>query len=685
MQKKLYFLLPLFLAVGFSAFAQQADSTIPIKLKEVPVSPMLLPYNNPLQDEGEALAGSGSATGASEDSEDYGKSTMQRIAQIYKIQVQAIEAQLNEDPLKAEQHITDALNNLQALLDKYPEIQSDQRFSELYRSVMTEYRKFYGVTESETEAQGEIFAIQKELFSDSDDWMKDSYSIPENLPSSSTRVPLVQNDKVNRSLMYFSMRRPEVMERWLKRSEKYFPMMERIFEEEGVPTELIHLSMVESGLNPRAQSWASAVGMWQFIRGTGSVYGLDVNWWVDERRDPVKATRAAAQHLKDLYEVWNDWHLALAAYNISPRGLNYAIRRGGGEKDYWSAWDHLPRETRNYVPSYIAATMIGMNPESFGFEKRYDEEPYSYDIYRVAPLMPLDVLAEAAGITLDTLKEYNPELLRWATPPGDEYPLKLPAGRKELFAENYKEIPQDERGSNIAMHTVSRGESLGVIARKYGTSVRALYETNESLSSTIYPGQKIVVPLAPGSTKQIAADESEEKPEDKAEPSSSREKTASGTKAVKKNSSSERKIASSRSKVRYEVRKGDTIGHIAEWFDVSSSQIRVWNNTSNTITPGEYLDIYVSKSKESYYEQVSEMSFDEKQEIEQKQRNGTDVTEEYLTSLMDADAEYTVRRNDTLIDIANKFGVPVSQIKQLNGLNSSRIRVGQKLKISSSE
>ncbi|HLR31245.1 MAG TPA: LysM peptidoglycan-binding domain-containing protein [Fodinibius sp.] len=686
MQLTLYSALFLTLIISFSASAQESDSSIPIQLKEVPPAEMLLPYNNPLQEKEEAIAPDSSWSG---ESGDVGKSTMQHIAGIYKVHVQAMEAQLNDKPLKAEKYITDALNGLQDLLDRYPELQSEQRFSALYRSVMTEYRKFYGITESEIQAEGKIFAIQEELFSDNDDWVKESYDLPENLPATQTKVPLVQNEKVNRSLMYFSLKRPEVMEEWLKRSEKYFPMMKKIFEEEGVPSELIHLSMVESGLNPRAKSWASAVGMWQFIRGTGSVYGLEVTWWKDERRDPEKATRAAARHLNDLYEVWGNWHLALAGYNISPRGLNYAIRRSGGVENYWDAWSYLPRETRNYVPSYIAATMIGMNPESFGFEKRYEEDPYSYDVYRVAPLMSLEVLAESAGISLEKLKEYNPELLRWATPPGNEYPLKLPSGLKETFAENYEDIPREERGSDIAMHTVSSGESLGIIARKYGTSVQALYETNENLSSTIHPGEKIVVPLAPGSNdNQIAASTSEtpaetgsssEPPAETSDPDSGEQTSSEPPAEMPDPGPAEQ---ANKDVVAYKVKKGDTIGHIAEWFDVTTSQIREWNHLTQYIKPGDRLDIYVEKSKKSYYLTMSTMTFSEKQDIELKQRRNQDST---IATLLNTDSEYTVQQNDTLIGIADEHDVSVSQLRELNGISGSRIHVGQKLKISGSE
>jgi len=663
MQNKLPLLLILIFIVGLKpGFAQQQDSTT-IELKEIPIATKPLPYNNPMVSDEDDFAPHDRPVKKKLD--DFQKDVMRRIADIYRIQVNAIEAQVQDDPLSAEKHITDALNALQNLLDTYPEVQSDPRFSELYRSVMTEYRQFYGVKDSTNEVEGEIFAIQKELYSGDDDWMKEGYDLPENITTPKTEVPLVQNRQVNRHLMYFTLKRPEVMETWLKRSEKYFPMMKKIFRQENMPTELIHMAMVESGLNPEARSWASAVGMWQFIRATGSMYGLEVNWWIDERRDPEKATRAAARHLKDLYNIWGDWHLAMANYNISPRGLKRAVR-AAGEKDYWAAYSYLPRETQGYVPGFIAATMIEMNPTKFGFKDSYGGEAYDYDVYEVAPLMPLDELAKAAGISTDKLKEYNPELLRWATPPGSKYPLKLPKGTKEQFASNYDDIPKEKRSQNVAMHTVDRGETLGYIAQKYGTSVRALYETNENLSSTIYPGQKIVVPLAPGSQDKIAVNRPTNQP---------RGNTSRSRPEPKKPANS--------TKLYYKVKSGDTIGHIAEWYDVRSWQIRSWNHTSNTIRPGEKLVVYVPSSKDAYYRQINSMSFSKKQQIEREQRSGKNVTEAYLASADNSggSVSYTVRRNDTLIEIANSFGVSVSQIKSLNNLNGSRIYVGQKLRV----
>ncbi|MGM0545886.1 MAG: LysM peptidoglycan-binding domain-containing protein [Bacteroidota bacterium] len=667
MHNKLHLLIILIFMVGIvPGLAQEKED---IQLEETPMSPKLLPYNNPMTADDEPTV---DQTPTNIELDDFQKDVMRRIADIYRIHVNAIEAQLQDDPLSAETHITDALNEMQALLDTYPEVQTNKRFSELYRSVMTEYREFYGVEDSSKEVKGEVFAIQKELYSEEDDWMNESegYVLPEDITTPKTEVPLVQNEQVNRHLMYYTLKRPEVMENWLQRSKKYFPMMQEVFEDEGVPTELIHLAMVESGLNPKARSWASAVGMWQFIRATGSMYGLEVNWWVDERRDPEKATRAAARHLKDLYNIWGDWHLAIANYNISPRGLKRAIR-AAGEEDYWAAFPYLPRETQGYVPGFIAATMIEMDPEQFGFEEEYENEEYGYEVFEVAPLIPLEDLAKAAGITTEELKDYNPELLRWATPPGNDYPLKLPAGSKEQFVDNYEEIPKDERSQNVAMHNVNNGETLGSIARKYGTSVRALYETNESLSSTIYPGQKVVVPLAPGSEDKVAASTPSNQP---------RANTATKQKSNKSNA------PANSAKVSYKVKNGDTIGHIAEWYDVQSWQIRSWNGISNYIRPGQTLTIHVSKDKQSFYSQINGMSFSEKQELEQKQRSGENVSEEYLASADNnntdgAEVSYTVQTNDTLIEIANSHGVSVNQIKRLNDLNGSQIYVGQQLKI----
>lgn len=650
----------MFLTPGISA----QDTTVTLEVKDMPLR--LLDYKSPMQS---VKDGTGiTEQPAMQELDNFQKDIMSRISDIYRIHIKAMDAQIDNDPLEAEAQINDALAATQGLLDDYPEIRGDRRFTELYRSVISEYRQFYGITDVGNEPEGEIFAIQEELFSEDDSWMVNDYDFPDDIALNKTEVPLVQNDKVNRHLVYYTLRRPEVMETWLQRAVKYQPMMRKIFKEEGVPEELTYLAFIESGLNPSARSWAAAVGMWQFIRATGSVYGLEANWWIDERRDPEKATRAAARHLRDLYNIWGDWHLAMANYNISPRGLKRAINRAGGVEDYWAAYPYLPRETRGYVPGFIATTMIGMNPEEFGFQKSYPGEPYSYEVVEVDGLMELTDLAEAAGITTDELKEYNPELLRWATPPGGKYPLKLPVDTKKEFLANYKDIPKESRSQNITMHTVKSGESLGIIARKYGTTVAGLYGSNENLSSTIYPGQKIVVPLPQGSASQISANR----------PTNQQRSVTS-----RSSSSSQVSAPANSTAVTYKVKTGDTVGHIAEWYDVRAWNIRTWNGIGNTIRVGQSLTVYVPNSRKSHYEKVDDMSYAEKQSIERKQRRGEDI---FIASASSSDGDsyttYTVKQNDTLSEIAESFGMGLSELRRLNNISGNRIYVGQTLRIS---
>jgi membrane-bound lytic murein transglycosylase D len=655
-------LLLLLCMVASVVTAQEKD----IELKKIDISPVLLSYPNPLTESDEEL----NLEAAHNEAVEVDPEFLRRISDVYKIHVLSIDAQVQGDLVEAENYINESFAAIQALMDDYPEIQNNRRFAELYRSVLAEHSEFYGIEEVRSETEGDIFEIREELFSEKDDWIAEGYSLPENLTFNKTEVPLIQNQHVNRHLMYYTLRRPEVMERWLERSAYYFPMMREIFEEEGVPEELIHLSMIESGLVPTARSWASAVGMWQFIRATGRFYGLEVNWWIDERRDPIKATRAAAQHLRDLYEVWDDWHLALANYNLSPRGLRRGIRAAGGVEDYWAAYPYLPRETRGYVPGYIAATMIAMNPEEFGFEKPYTDREYLYDfeVVEVDGLMPLEELAKAASIPLDELKALNPELLRWATPPGDNYPLKIPAGIEDEFLAAYQEIPKENRAQEVTMHTVSRGESLGYIANRYGTSVGALYASNENLNSTIYPGQRIMVPVAGGPSNPISAD----RPSNSSSVASSSGSSSRSRSQAPPNTSS----------VTYTVKSGDTIGHIAEWHDVRAWQIRSWNGIGNTIRVGQRLTVHVQSNRSSYYNQINSMTFAQKQELERRQRAGEDIFALRAGSSGDGEViTYTVRRNDTLTAIAQRHGVSISAIQKENNMSGTRIYAGQTLKI----
>lgn len=638
-------------------FAQQSDldnvSDLrldyiePVNLKQVPSTPKSVPVGI----------------------DELERDLLQMLANIYRQHVLSLDAQINDDLVSAEKYIIDGLTAFQSIIEEYPEVQSNRRVAELYRTLMAEYQSFYGITEPIKESEGDIFAALNEMFNLSDNYLDNEYFVlPENLDVKKTEVPLILNKQVQNQIAYLAYRRPEIMTRWLERSAVYFPMMREIFEDEGVPLELIHLSMVESGLVPVAASRARAVGLWQFIQSTGAMYGLEVNWWIDERRDPVKSTRAAARHLRDLYEYWNDWHLALANYNVSTRRMRQSIQLAGGQRDYWAIFPYLPRETRGYVPIYIAATLIATNPEDFGFEPKYDAAPFRYEVVEIEGSVDLNLLAEAAGLTTQELKSMNPELLRWATPPGTKpYPLKIPIGTKESFTTNYEKIPASAR-KELLVHKVSRGESVGLIASKYSVTVRDIFSSNEGLTTTIHPGQEIIIPVPQGSNIAISAN------------NPSRARTASTGRSSTSSGTSSNDVAPPNSaRMTYTVKKGDTIGHIAEWFETDAFRIRGWNNTTNNIRVGQRLTVFVPASRQSDFEQVNSLSFDQKQALVRNRRSsGSSAVASSVTS---SAASYTVKRNDNLSGIASSHGTTVARLRSLNNLSNDRIYEGQVLKV----
>ncbi len=533
-----------------------------------PVPDPQLPFDPPVRVD--AVWGMDQAAAGAEDAE---RELVRRIAEVYTLHVAQLQAQLAMDILSAEKYLLESLSALQSIIDEYPEAQANRRYTELYRTILIEYQSFYGITEPIRDSEGEIFAILEDMFAVQDEFLDNSnLIIPRREEPLATTVPLIINAQVQSQLVYLTQRRPEIMERWLERSKTYFPMMKRIFNEEGVPEELIHLSMIESGLVPVARSSASAVGLWQFIKATGSSYGLEVNYWVDERRDPLKSTRAAARHLKDLYAVWGDWHLALANYNVSPRRIRSSIQLANGQRDYWAIYPHLPRETRGYVPAYIAATMIAMNPEDYGFNRVAMPDEQTFDVVEIKGSVSLSELARLAGITTEELRSMNPELLRWATPPGPRpYPLKIPVGRKDAFVQEFEQIAATAV-SDITIHTVKRGESLGIIANKYNITVRELMAANEGLRSTIHPGQTLTVPVPGAGNVAISAD------------SPSRARTAAVS-----TSNTTRKSATTST---YRVRSGDNLWEIAKRHNMTVNQLKQMNNLrSNTVRPGQVLRV----------------------------------------------------------------------------------------------
>lgn len=266
---------------------------------------------------------------------------------------------------------------------------------------------------------------------------------------------------------------------WLERSAKYIEIMQDILREKGMPEELVFLPIVESGFNLNAYSRARAVGPWQFIASTAKRYGLVIDWWRDERKDPVKSTHAAAEYLKDLYQMFGSWKLALAAYNAGEGKIMKALKRTGAE-DYWSllGTKHIKNETKEYVPRYIAASLIASTPEDYGFHNLEYHEPLQYDEVTLDSPVDIDVIARCAEATAKEIRELNPELRRWSTPPNvSNYTIRLPQGSKDIFIENLSKIPAEKRFS-IDIYKVKKGDNLKKIAKKTGVPVNVILALN---------------------------------------------------------------------------------------------------------------------------------------------------------------------------------------------------------------
>lgn len=284
---------------------------------------------------------------------------------------------------------------------------------------------------------------------------------------------------INKSLNLFSNRIKERFSVWLERSARYVEIMKDVLKEKNVPTELVFLPLIESGFNLNAYSRANAVGPWQFIESTGKRYGLIIDWWRDERKDPVKSTKAAANYLKDLYRMFGSWELALAAYNAGEGRISKALKRTYSD-DYWDLLrtDHIRDETKNYVPHYIAATMIAKKPEDFGFHRLDYHEPLQYDEVTIHAPIDIEVIAQCANTTVNEIRRLNAELRRWSTPPHVRgYTIKLPAASKENFVLNLSKIPDEERFS-FDTYKVKKGENIRTVAKKLNIPAIAIIELN---------------------------------------------------------------------------------------------------------------------------------------------------------------------------------------------------------------
>lgn len=372
-------------------------------------------------------------------------------------------------------------------------------------------------------------------------------------------VPIERNDKVRAYLALFTGERRDRIQEAFDRAGRYLPMMRTIFQEQGLPRDLVNLAYIESAFKVQAYSRARAAGIWQFIAGTGRKYGLRIDWWLDERRDPEKATRAAVEYLRDLYGIFGSWPLAIAAYNAGEGKVAGAIRRQK-TTDFWRL--RLPRETKLYVPAFMAMTILAKDPARYGFTPPTEEVPPTEALPLSEPL-DLRIVAQAAGIPLADLQSLNPELNHLVTPPhASEYTLRVPAGTAGEFAQNFSEITKTRRVT-WQRHLIRPGDTLSQIARRYDTSVQVLMDLNRLQSRhRLRAGRALVVPLM-----HLALAEENG-------PTGRPPRLGSGPRT-------------------YVVKRGDSLWRIAQVFDVSADDLRRWNDLEGTlIHPGLRLRVH---------------------------------------------------------------------------------------------
>jgi membrane-bound lytic murein transglycosylase D len=460
------------------------------------------------------------------------------------------------------------------------------------------------------------------------------------IKSTHSDLPLVMTDQVAGFINYFSNRGRGTLEHALARSGRYEDMIHRVLREQGVPEELIYLAQAESGFHPLAVSRAGARGMWQFMGSRAKGYGLERSWWVDDRQDPEKATRAAAHHLKDLYNQFGDWYLAMAAYNSGPGTVQSAVKRTG-YADFWELYNRnvLPKETRNYVPIIVAVTIMAKNPAQYGLDSVIKDKPVPYDTVKIDYPIDLRLVAECVDASAEDLSDLNPSLLRMTTPKdagtvtgkNQEFELHLPAGTAGKFQTAVAAIPADKRVW-WRYHKVQGGETLASIARTYHSTPKSIADANDLSDDALEPESRLIIPIAPG------------------------KQTDTSTYA--------------HVTTHYKIRKGDTVESVAENFGVSVKMVRSWNHLKGSSLAGRkvlYLHLPVtSGARES--------------QVATKRSTGTHSNGTHHKAAAQAASANTVlhhkvKAGETLYSIASSYKTTVSALKHDNR-NIAALRPG---------
>ncbi len=562
----------------------------------------------------------------------------------------AIESIQKGDTVKAAKFFETALSKLNPLAS-FPDIEENIAYIELLQLVIDDYEQFIRTTEyiGENTPFYMISDLYFEDFDKSDKTFPGKPETAENIlivqpgyvpPPDLMTIDITDNEFIKRNIDF--LLNPKLglktVEKWFERTSRWFPMFKRVAAEEGIPEELIYLSLIESGLKPNAISRASAVGIWQFIYSTGKMYGLNdkPSMWVDERRDPEKSTVAAFRHLRDLYIDFGDWHLALAAYNCGKGCVERAIVNSEVESpSYWDVRPLLPKDTKNYIPSFIAVIKIFSNPRGYNINidsLSYLEE-YKYDVVHLDSAVNISAIAKASNVTEDLIKELNPELIKSCTPP-DGYDIKIPYGSTNIFNINFKQISLEEK-TPFFQHEVSKNETIAKIAKMYNLSREELININKLINHN--------AKLVPGTFLKIPVDRIKlvvEKPEQNVQDEN--------TERTSKNKESRT----------HTVKKGETLSSIAQKYGVNIDIMKKLNKMND-------LEIDNIKAGDTII-------------IAQR----TIVDETKLKKIPKPEKiTHKVRKGETLSQIASLYNVSIEDISELNNIKDDIISIGQRLKI----
>jgi membrane-bound lytic murein transglycosylase D len=447
------------------------------------------------------------------------------------------------------------------------------------------------------------------------------------------------NERIDFWIRYFTGTGRERFQRALYRMQLHRPVIERILKEQDVHSDIICVALIESGFDLKARSYAKAVGPWQFIAGTARIYGLRVDWWYDERRDIIASTYAATNYLKDLYGLWDDWFLALAAYNCG----EYRVARAIGRQKTRNFWElDLPKQTERYVPKFLASLYIVRDPQKYGFTIP-DVAPSEFEEVPVRDATDLKLIAGFAGTTAEHIAGLNPAILRWCTPPEMEVSVKVPVGTAEKCATGLASIPPEERVT-WRKHQVKSGETLSQIADRYHTNVAALKSLNRIKNAhSIRAGSVLIVPMQ-GTHAEVAVS----KP-------NYREQRRTVSKESLEQYTKQFEPPANYTRVSYVVKKNDTLGEIAEAHRTSAKKVREWNNLSYRafIHPGQELVLFVPDS------------FDPPKSSPGSKNAGSEAPA--------GPAKYTVRKGDTLYSISRRFDVRVNDLLAWNGKSKKTV------------